>query len=344
MNHDITFKKNNNKNDFQLLNNIKIECFLDFYSDNTFCVFKSINDILYLIYSYKFKTLILYNLIKNQKINQIKKAHKNNIINIRHYSDNINKRDLILSISANDHNIKIWNVYNLECLFNIKDIYIYGGFSLASLLAENNKNYISVCNNNYPLKPEKIKIIDLYGNIIKEINDSDENAFFIDNYYDKKLSINYIITGNINYIISYDYNNNLIYNKYCDIYNDNKENYHYSFVINNKEEIIQLIESCSDGNIRIWDFHSAKLLNKIKTSDYCLFGICLWNNEYLYVGCEDSLIKIVDINKGEIINYLIGHNNSVICIKKIIHPNYGEYLISQGYLNDGIKFWKKKFN
>ena len=110
------------------------------------------------------------------------------------------------------------------------------------------------------------------------------------------------------------------------------------------DETIKLIESSRKGIIRIWKFYNGELLKKINVINKGLYGICLWNNEYLYVGCEDSLIKILDINKGEILNYLIGHNNAVICLKKLIHPKYGEYLISQGYLNDGIKLWTKNIN
>ena len=342
MSSDITFKQNKNLNVLLNLNNIKIESFLDYYLDNTFTVFKSINDIFYLIYFYKFKNIIFYNIIQKKATNQIKKAHKKFIINIKHYLDKINKRDLLISISSADHNIKIWNIYNLECLLNLKDIYKNGGLYSACLLNDNNKYYIISCNNQFPLNAEQIKIYDLNGNKIKEINDSNYNAFSIDSYYDNKLSKIYIITANIDCVISYDYNNNLIYHKYID--NSGKEYYHLSIVIYNKGEIIKLIESCQDGKLRLWNFHSGELLNKIKVSDYHLYGICLWNNEYLYVGCEDSLIKIIDINKGKILNYLIGHNNAVICLKKLIHPKYGEYLISQGYLNDGIKIWTKNIN
>ena len=34
-----------------------------------------------------------------------------------------------------------------------------------------------------------------------------------------------------------------------------------------------------------------------------------------------------------------GHNNEVSTIKKIMHPTYGECLISQGLANEQIKMW-----
>jgi len=44
------------------------------------------------------------------------KMHKQYITNLRHYLNNINKRDLIISISAQSNNIKLWNLNNYECL------------------------------------------------------------------------------------------------------------------------------------------------------------------------------------------------------------------------------------
>ena len=48
-------------------------------SDNTFLIFKSINDILYLIYINKESSFISFNLINNKIINEIKKPHNNDI-------------------------------------------------------------------------------------------------------------------------------------------------------------------------------------------------------------------------------------------------------------------------
>ena len=88
----------------------------NFFIENTFTVFKSINDILYLIYTNENKSLISFNIIENNLINEIKNAHNEYITNIRYYYNKTNKRDLILSISCNDNILKygiltIWNVY-----------------------------------------------------------------------------------------------------------------------------------------------------------------------------------------------------------------------------------------
>ena len=302
--------------------------------NNAFTVFKSINNIIYIIYSDDLLSIISYNLIKNKIINEIKNAHDKFISNIRYYLDINNKRDLILSISAFDNNIKLWNIHNYECLINIKDINKKGYLYSACLLNDN--NLINIVTSNYYSKKsnaESIKIYDLKANKIKEINNSDDNTFLIDIYYDNKYSKNYIITANIDCVKSYDYQQNKIYHKYYD--NDSKS--HSCFVINNKDEIIELIESCIDGNIRIWDFHSGELLNKINVNNECLYGICLWNKEYLFVGCKDKTIKLISLSKKIIIKKL-KTNNPVITIKKITYHKDREYLVSQE-IGGKINLW-----
>ena len=186
--------------------------------------------------------------------------------------------------------------------------------------------------------PELIKVFDFNGNNVKEINDSNEDTYFIETYYNDKLNKNYIITGNKGYIKSYDFINNKIFHTYDD--NDGK--CHYSLIINDGN----LIDSSGEGNIKIWNFQTGVLLNKIYVCDNILFGMCLWNKDYLFVGTmKDYSIKVIDLKNGKEIKDLTGHNNFVLTIKKIIHPKYGECLVSQdchGYSDNQIKIWSIK--
>ena len=56
-----------------------------------------------------------------------------------------------------------------------------------------------------------------------------------------------------------------------------------------------------------------------------VYGMSLWNEKYLFVGCED---KKIDIDEGKIIKDFNGHNDSVLTIKTIVFPHYGKCLIS----------------
>ena len=302
--------------------------------DNSFTVFESINDILYLIYTNNNNSIICYDLNEQKKIIELKNTHSESITNFNHYLDEINKRDLIMSVSCLDNNIRIWNLNNFECIQNITNINNVGILCSACFIKENNQIYIITSNYNKNGNSECIKVFDLNGQKIKEINNSNEKTYFIDIYYDKILSKNYIITGNLNYVKSYDYSGHQLYHKYY----DNDKHSHMSILINNNKNIIKLIES-SYETIRIWNFHSGLLLNKIKINDIFLFGICLWNDNYLFVGCSDNTIKLIELKNGLIVKSLISHINRVITVKKIIHPKYGNCLISQNIKKIEIKLW-----
>ena len=60
----------------------------------------------------------------------------------------------------------------------------------------------------------------------------------------------------MNYIKSYDYSKNDLYHKYF----DDESGIHISIKINEVNNLLTLVESCSYGFLRIWNFHSAELL------------------------------------------------------------------------------------
>ena len=328
---------NINPKNIQFLKDLTKDSYADYTLDNTFCVFNSIDGILYLTYATKYKSIIFYDLINEQKINEVKQAHKMLITNFRHYFDEINQIDLIITISSDDNTIKLWKVRNVECIANIQNINENGKLYSACFLSNKNQKFIITTHYRKYLGniSEPIKVYDFNGNKIKEIKNSNDRTCFIDTFYDNESSKSYIITGNYNYSKSYEYNEDKIYH----IYNNNDQQNHYSIVISIKKGVIQMIESSEDGNVRIWNFHSGILLKKIKIGNDCLFGISLWNNEYLFIGCEDKTIELIEIDKGINVKNLIKHRNNVLTIKTIIHRKYGKCLISQGFANDQIKLW-----
>jgi len=79
---------------------------------------------------------------------------------------------------------------------------------------------------------------------------------------------------------------------------------------------------------------SFRNINKSINCDVFLDCLCLWKNEYAFVGCDNHLIKLVNLKSGNIVKELTGHNLYLMDIKKITHPKYGECLVSQGYHDD----------
>ena len=323
------------KLDLKYVKDIVKDSYVKFTKRNSFCVFNSIYDIFYLIYLTEKNSIVFFDIIDNKPIIKIKNAHQFYITNIRHCVDNNNRRDLIITISLEDNNIKLWNVNNFECLFNLKNIYNQGRIFTACFLNDNNQIYIITSNNN---SNKPFKIFDLKGKLIKEINVLNSGVEYIDIFYERKNSKIYILTCEKDSVKSYDYINNKIYKIYKEFETPEFEYLiHTYLIINNNDE---LIESCYDGNIRIWNFHSAKLLKVIRiTKDrYALRCFYLWDNKYLFAGCQKR-IEIVQLEDGYIVNELIGHNNDITYIIIINHPKYGKCLISQCYYKGEIKLF-----
>ena len=331
-------KEVSNPENIQFSRNLTKDAFSYYSFDNTFDLFKSIDNIIYMIYTNKNRSIISYNVLSNEIINQVKKSHNEYISNFKHYLDKINRRDLLISVSAKDNNIKLWNIKNWECLIDLKNINENGYLYSACFLNYNDKICLISTNFNFG-NPEPIKIFDLEGNKINTINSSDD-IDLIETFYDKKLCIHYIVIGINEYIKTFNYNEQKYYNKYYEEGNFG----HGSIHTLDDNYLIKIIESSFDGYIRVWNFHTAKLLNKIKICNEHLYGICIWNNKYLFVGCEDKIIRLVDLNEEKVVKDLKGHSTYIVTIKKILHPKYGDCLISVGNFYEQLKLWiNKKF-
>jgi len=319
--------------------------FAGYSYEDSFIVFKSIDDITQLVYATKEKTIISYDLEKKRNIASRFKAHKNFITNFKYIFDEENNKDVVISLSKKDNNIKIWNANSWEMISEIinvnKNNFLYSACFLQNdndifIITSNGKNLQSYQTNEIF---ENMKLYNLKGEFIKEINETNDSTYFIDSYYDDNLSKIFIVTGNYNYVKSYDFDNNKLYHKYF----ENNNGIHPSVIINKIGEKIKLIESCEDGNIRIWGFHSGQLIRKINTENNNLYGICLWNENFIFVGCKDQSIKLIELKNGLLIKNLKGHNGRIISFKKMVLQNNQECLLSQG-LDGTIKLWTNSEN
>ena len=85
-------------------NDVNIEYIKDLTKDsfayeesvNSFCIFKSFDDLLIIIYTTRSQSIISYDIINDKKLKEIENAHDKPITNFRHCFDKINKRDLII--------------------------------------------------------------------------------------------------------------------------------------------------------------------------------------------------------------------------------------------------------
>ena len=347
INKTISLSLDNNKSIYsspiyiQYYKNISTDSYAHFSLDNTFILVKSIFDINYIIYSTKTKSIISQDIMKFKKVTEIKNAHDNYITYFSHFLDKINRRDIIMSISAEDNNIKLWDLKNWICLSDLKNINSHGSLFSACFFHDKNenKNFIITSNDNYS-HSENIKKLDFEGNKIKEIEGSNHRTYTMNIFYDKNLDKYFIVTGIEKGVISYDYQEFKIYKQYIEKNDDLFLDDHDSIIIIQEKEFVKVIESSEDGCIRIWDFHSANLLNKIEVCESKLHGICLWNKKFLFVGCDDTTLKLLDLEKNFLVNN-IKTEGYIINAKKMYHNEYKECLITQDWRNQ-IKIWTIK--
>jgi WD40 repeat protein len=325
------------KNDIILNIEISKDSYVYTDLDNIFITFLSYSGILTLIYPTKIKSIISYDLNNFQIITEIKNAHKGEFItNFNHFFDKYKKIDLILSISGINRVINIWNNKNWELILTLENIYNSGRINSACFVQnELDNNTFIVTSNNFFSSPENIKIFNLEGKHINEIENSNENVYYINTLVDNKKI--YIIVCSYNYLISYDYGQNKFYKKY----HSPNSKIHYSFDIIKENTRIKLISSSMDGAINIWDFHSSELLHKFIASNNPLYSISLLNKSIILISSNNGII-VFNIDTGKKIKTIYGFNNWICCIKLIEHKKYGKCFISQGIKNEQIKLMKIK--
>ena len=244
-----------------------------FYRNN-YCLFMSFNNIIYFIYILYEKTIIAYDLENNKKVTEIKNAHEDffGIRLLNHYQDKYNKKDLILSCSQ--LYAKLWDVYNWDCLCNYDvsgDEYF---IKTSYLIFYKNEfcffmrvyNFYSGGGDN----PDEYEIFDLKEHtVIKRTRIERKDVIYYETiFYDEKLSKNYLITGHKGYIQSLDIDKidwRKNWKKNCFLYYDRDFfGRHIKIMIRSNLKKIELIDLDDKGILRIWNFHSCTLLNRIK--------------------------------------------------------------------------------
>ena len=283
-------KERKNPINIEFSSDIIKNSFANYSYESSFFVFKSINNQLELAYTTKEKKLIIYDINSKNELFKSEERHNNYITNIKHIYDKTNKMDIVMTISKKDNNIKIWNAtdWKMETeITNANEKSFLNDMNEIKILTSNGKNLQAYqTNENF----ENMKLFNLKGELIKEINDTNDCTYFVDIYDDKNSSKIFILTGNYNYVKSYIYETNetvSLYHKYYECNNG----IHPSVIVNTFEQKIKLIESCEDGIIRIWGFHSGDFIRKINTDNNNLYGICLWNENYIFVGCKDKILN-----------------------------------------------------
>lgn len=327
-------KFNSSPDNFVFIKDISDTAHVSNSIDSVFCAFKTLKGENIVAWGTPGLTIEIFDLRQNKITKSIKSAHSQTIFSCRNYIDVVNSNDLIIS-SSYDKSVKVWsykdnwsNIVNIQSASNGN--YIYSVCVLSD--KHERKNYIiSSC------PCEFMKVWDFNGKDIKEFGTNTESTYFVDCWYYNKNQTYYIINANSVDVKSYVFKTGLLYKTY----KTSSRNWHMSAIVYQLPEVTQLIESDGSGTVRIWDFHTANLLKSISlVLGYNLRGICLWNDKYLFGAGSDCHIKMFDLKAGTFVKDFKSHTKTACSIQKIIHPQYGECLISHS-LDGKLKLWAK---
>jgi len=186
---------------FIFCKNLIEDSFMDLGTDNTFTIFNTFNNTFCLIYSNRSKSNISYDINDNNKKIEIKNAHKNYITSFEHFSDIEKKRDLLISASAKENNLKLFDVENFDSLHEFKKNNNNKLLDLFCFLFNNNNIYIVRSGN----KDFPIQVYDMNENKIKDIEGSNHKINVLSAYNNKTRNKAYILAIN-DKIINHFYN------------------------------------------------------------------------------------------------------------------------------------------
>ena len=302
--------------------------------------------------------------LKDNKVEKSLEGHKNRVRTIRYFineninnennneineNDNeINENKIIYEylISADDnHIVLVWDlINNYEIKQKIDTNYEDDIYSCLIFFNNENINQSYIITSSYStsndIQNSATKVYSLEtGKYIFHIKESNfDNIYYLLLWYDKKNNINYLIQFSYKNIIinNLDSKNNEPYSKLI----NEPENEHYSGFIYSKDDKELLCTSCYNGFIHIWDLYSKKIVKVIDTK-CILCHIIQWSQKYVIAAdFGNKSFIIVDIDKKKIFNDINAeHTMEVKCVKKLLHPKYGECLLTAGRDNS-IKLWK----
>ena len=277
----------------------------------------------------------------NEEIN-INSGYKDNNKNLKNFNSYKSSNNNINNYDNNNNIIKYDNSNNMINYDNNNNI--NNDYNNKNNINNNNNNNINNFNNINNINNSNILENNITENFIKTIKNPkvyDSNFINYQTITSHSLEITCIINlKSVEKIASSSLDSNII----IYTYNSEKKFFfefktlkgHKEGIFNLKEFIdLNLLSSCSmDRTIKLWDLFSFELMytlighsNNVLTSDYYIKN----NNEnYIISGGDDCNIIIWNIKNNssyEIINTIISHKNSVICV---LYIDYLKLLFSGG--------------
>lgn len=275
--------------------------------------------------------------LENNQLAASLKRHKNEIFSIRYFLNNVNKEEYLISSDSNKIVI-VWNI--------LKD------FKIEFLVAENYSNfrhiYSCIITNidefNYVIissytedkmnlyKSSKDDCTKMYslmnGGFIKNIYNTNNNCTrYLLSWHNEDNYNDYIIELCDSKI---SINNLLKKEKYCDFESEIEGEEFLCGFLYSRKNIDYLCTGSWNGYIRIWDLYEKNEIDCVNTQHCQLYNMIPWSNTFVIIANKFSKsFNVIDIETLELIAVINNENLiGIKCIRKIIHPLYGESLLT----------------
>ena len=267
-------------------------------------------------------------------------GHTGKISLIRRFTDNINKKDYLIS-SGKKSEVKIWDLSdNFNLLFSLKINYSKNTciYSCALFFSENKGNYL-ITSSNENSNQDYTKIYDFNTQeLIANLDFTNQIEIFYMLLWENE-SKNYLIESSIGRVLIHNLETKQLFH----ILNAaNRSTQNSMCLIKNPEinKVDLLCVSTIHGSLDFWDLGSFTLKFSINYFSAYFYDIINWYDKYVIVAEKfDSSILIVDLVQRKVITVIKNKNNSyIISLKQIKHPKFGQCLLSSD-LNKKIVLW-----
>ena len=295
------------------------------------------NNELYLITADKNYSISITRIKDKKLMKSIPSGQKNQIKMLRHFHSPKNNNNYLIS-SFSKSILKIYdlsNNYNLIHIINPN--YSQNSIIYSSVLHFSQKgDFIITSSNSDDVNKDYTKIYDFSnGNFLENIDFTNR----VDIYYlllFKKDDNDFLIQCSMRDVYLYNFEskdlfilrkneNSTIHNSACLVKNNGID---YLYVGN------------VNGLIDVWNLNNYKLEQSIKYLNCYFYHLISWNNRYILIAEKTNCsIIIIDTMLNKVVSVIKDiHQSFVISLKKIIHPIYGEGLLSSGFDNK-IYMW-----
>lgn len=310
-----------------------------------------ISDIFEIYYSHQEQnTLYIACPSKEQKIIIIRIKDKKNIITltpnigairmIRHFYNPKDKFDYLVTSGGK----QIVNIYEISKNYNLKYSINTGYGNNSSIFScllyfdsfnkcQNNDYLFTSSNNNFP--SDKTKIFSFSdGNYLNCLDGSNREVFYLLLWENHLNNEDYLISTCMGMITFHSIRTKKII---CAKNSSSTAELHSACVVK-KNQIDYLYVASINNCIDIFNLFEKKLIKTIKTSYY--YHLINWYSSYLIAADKWKCgFAIIDTNIENIVTFIKDNeSDNLICVKKIIHPEYGEALLTSGFKGE-IKLW-----